>query len=322
MNPARGAAPLARRPALGHSAGRHLARGNVPTMSTTAATRRRERVRAILAGAAECLHPASVFDPLSARIGQDLGFELGMFAGSTASLAVLGAPDLITVTLTEFAEQCRRICRAAPELPVMVDADHGYGNALSVLRTIQEVEGAGIAAATIEDTLLPQPYGAAKPLLTSREEGLGKVRAAMAGRDDAAFVVIARTSAVQIAGVDEAVARARAYEAAGADALFFTGVKTRAQLAALTEATRIPLILGSIEGELADRALLAAHRVRIALQGHQGITAAALAVHATLKALRDGVKPADLTGLPPKEFMPRLMRGGQYAAWTKDFLGG
>jgi len=289
--------------------------------ATTSATRRRERVRAILAGA-ECYHPASVFDPLSARIAQDIGFELGMFAGSTASLAVLGAPDLILVTLTEFAEQCRRICRAAPDLPVLVDADHGYGNALNAMRTIQEVEAAGIVAATIEDTLLPQPYGAGKPQLIPREEGLGKIRAALAGRDDPAFIVIARTGAVQIAGVEEAIARARAYEDAGADALFFTGVKTRTQLAAIAEATRLPLILGSIEGELEDRALLAAHRVRIALQGHQGITAAALAVHATLKALRDGVKPSDLQGLPPRGFMQRLMREEQYAAWTRDFLGG
>jgi carboxyvinyl-carboxyphosphonate phosphorylmutase len=289
-------------------------------MSTTA-TRRRERVRALLAGAA-CHHPASVYDPLSARIAQDIGFELGMFAGSTASLAVLGAPDLILVTLSEFAEQCRRICRAAPDLPVLVDADHGYGNALNAMRTIQEVEAAGIAAATIEDTLLPQPHGAAKPQLVSREEGLGKIRAALAGRDDPAFLVVARTGAVQIAGVEEAIARARAYEAAGADALFFTGVKTRAQLAAIAEATRLPLMLGSIEGELADRGLLAAHRVRIALQGHQGIAAAAQAVHATLKALREGVKPADLPGLPPPGFLARLMREERYAAWTRDFLGG
>ncbi|MBW8268988.1 isocitrate lyase/PEP mutase family protein [Caldovatus aquaticus] len=288
---------------------------------TTAATRRRARLRALLAGT-ECLHPASVYDPLSARIAEDIGFELGMFAGSTASLAVLGAPDLILVTLTEFAEQCRRIGRAAPDLPVLVDADHGYGNALNAMRTVQEVEAAGIAAATIEDTLLPRPYGAAKPQLVPREEGLGKIRAALAARDDPAFLVVARTGAAQIAGLEEAIARARAYEAAGADALFFTGVRTRAQLAAIAEATRLPLILGSVEGELADRALLAAHRVRIALQGHQPIAAAAQAVHATLRALRDGVKPSDLPGLPPPGFLARLMREERYAAWTRDFLGG
>src|ERR1700730_3409355 len=120
-------------------------------------TDRRRRFRAILNGS-RCVHPGSVYDPLSARIAEDLGFELGMFAGSTASLTVLGAPDLIVLTLTEFAAQCYRICRAG-NLPLLVDADHGYGNALNVKRTIEELESAGVAALTIEDTLLPNAFG-------------------------------------------------------------------------------------------------------------------------------------------------------------------
>ncbi len=121
-------------------------------------TERRERFRALLEGKA-CIHPASVFDPVSARIAEDLGFELGMFAGSIASLAVLGAPDQTLITLSEFAEQTHRICRAGG-LPLLVDADHGYGNALNVMRTVEELETAGIAALTIEDTALPQAFGA------------------------------------------------------------------------------------------------------------------------------------------------------------------
>src|SRR6185369_8808629 len=101
-------------------------------------TERRERFRAILANG-RCVHPGSVFDPISARIAEDLGFEIGMFAGSTASLTVLGAPDLIVLTLSEFAEQAYRICRAG-DLALLVDADHGYGNALNVQRTVQELE--------------------------------------------------------------------------------------------------------------------------------------------------------------------------------------
>ena len=122
-------------------------------------TDRRRRFRAILKGD-RCYHPASVFDPLSARIAQDLGFEVGMFAGSTASLTVLGAPDLILITLSEFAGQAYRINRAF-DLPLLVDADHGYGNALNVMRTVQELETAGVSALTIEDTVLPRPYGPA-----------------------------------------------------------------------------------------------------------------------------------------------------------------
>src|ERR671938_2028048 len=120
-------------------------------------TERRERFRAILAGP-RCVHPGSVYDAISARIAEDLGFEVGMFAGSTASLAVLGAPDLIVLTLTEFAGQAYRINRAGG-LALLVDSDHGYGNALNVKRTVEELETAGVAALTIEDTLLPRPYG-------------------------------------------------------------------------------------------------------------------------------------------------------------------
>ena len=115
-------------------------------------TPRRERFRSILAGD-RCVYAASVFDPISARIAEDLGFEAGMLAGSVVSGRVLGAPDLVVLTLTELAQQVRRVCRAG-ELALMVDADHGYGNALNVMRTVEELENAGAAGLTIEDTLL------------------------------------------------------------------------------------------------------------------------------------------------------------------------
>src|SRR4051812_38789251 len=145
-------------------------------------TDRRKKYRAVLEGAA-CIHPGSVYDALSARIAEDLGFEVGMFAGSTGSLSVLGAPDIIVLTLTEFAAQAYRINRAGG-LPLMVDADHGSGNALNVKRTVEELEPAGVAAMTIEDTVLPRAFGEAKPQLISREEGVGKMKAALAGRQD------------------------------------------------------------------------------------------------------------------------------------------
>src|SRR5476649_161086 len=143
-------------------------------------TARRERFRAVLSGQ-RCVHPGSVFDPISARIAESLGFEIGMFAGSTASLTVLGAPDLIVLTLSEFAAQAYRICRAG-DLALLVDADHGYGNALNVQRTVQELETAGVAGLTIEDTALPRPFGEAAVTLIPIEEGVGKMRAALSGR--------------------------------------------------------------------------------------------------------------------------------------------
>ncbi|MEM7407249.1 MAG: isocitrate lyase/PEP mutase family protein [Pseudomonadota bacterium] len=283
------------------------------------ATTRRERVRALLAST-ECFHPGSVFDPMSARIACDLGFETGMFAGSTASLTVLGAPDLIVLTLTEFADQCRRICRAA-DLPLLVDADHGYGNALNAARTVTELDDAGVAALTIEDTVLPQTYGNAGPRLLSIDEGVGKMRAALAGRQDPTLVVAGRTSATALSDVEDAIARCQAYEAAGVDMLMLVGVKTRAELERISAATTLPLMLGSASGELKDKPYLAGQRVRIALQGHQPIRAGVQAIHDTLKALRDGVSPDQLTGVAGADLMRRVTRQDDYDDANKEFLG-
>src|SRR6266436_3379001 len=256
---------------------------------------RREALRAILASSA-CIRPGSVYDATSIRIAEDLGFELGMFGGSVASLAVLGDPDVTLITLTELAEQMRRMSRAA-QLPVLVDADHGYGNALNVRRTVQELETAGAAGLTIEDTLLPQAYGQSKTQLISLEEGVGKLKAALDARGDPALVIMARTAAVSITSLDDAIARAVAYEGTGVDALFFTGVKTRSELEAIAASTKLPIVLGGAPEDMTDRDYLANQRVRIALQGHAPFAAATLAVYETLKVLRDGQSPNNLKGL-------------------------
>src|SRR3954471_14377324 len=158
--------------------------------------KRRDALRAILAGSA-CIRPGSVYDAISIRIAEDLGFEAGMFGGSVASLAVLGDPDITLITLSELAEQMRRMSRAG-SLPVLVDADHGYGNALNVRRTVEELEAAGAAGLTIEDTLLPAAFGEPKAQLISADEGTGKVRAALSARQDPALVIVGRTGAAAI----------------------------------------------------------------------------------------------------------------------------
>ena len=282
-------------------------------------TERRERYRAILEGD-ECLHPASVYDPISARIAEDLGFEVMMFAGSIASATVLGAPDYIVLTLTEFAQQIHRICRAGT-LPLMVDADHGYGNALNVKRTVEELETAGVAALTIEDTLLPRPFGQAEQSLIPLEEGVGKMRAALSGRQDPALVVAGRSGAIGIAGIDEGIRRARAYEAVGVDALFMTGISSGAELEALSAEVGIPILLGGGGPELSDRSYLGSQGVRIALQGHMPFMAAVKATHDTLKALRDGVPPSDLDDtIASSQLMGQVTRLNEYDNWIAEFL--
>jgi|JI10StandDraft_1071094.scaffolds.fasta_scaffold229884_3 carboxyvinyl-carboxyphosphonate phosphorylmutase len=284
-------------------------------------SQRRQRFRAILAGT-RCVHPASVHDAISARIAEDLGFELGMLGGSVAALAVLGAPDLALLTLTEFADQSHRICRAGG-LPVLVDADHGFGNALSVTRTVQELEAAGVAGLTIEDTELPQAFGAgAAARLTSVDEGVGKMRAALAGRQDPSLVILGRTSAPGVSDLEDTLARVRAYSATGVDGIFLVGVRSREQLGAIAAVTELPIVLGGVPPELNDLAYLASVGVRVCLQGHLPFAAAVAAIHATLSALRQGVQPSAIGGVAPAALMKQLTRDADYARASRDFLGG
>ena len=281
--------------------------------------KRRDALRSILTGST-CVRPGSVYDAISIRIAQDLGFEVGMFGGSVASLAVLGDPDVALITLTELAEQMRRMSRAA-SLPVLVDADHGYGNALNVRRTVEELETAGAAGLTIEDTLLPQPFGEKKTQLISLEEGVGKMKAAVDARRDPSLVVIGRTGAVSMSSLDDAIVRARAYDATGVDALFLTGIKTRAELEAIVAVTKLPIVLGGAPEEMIDKDYLLGRRARIALQGHAPFAAATQAVYETLKALREGLPPKNLKGLASAELTGRVTREADVKARLDEFLG-
>jgi oxaloacetate decarboxylase len=281
--------------------------------------KRREALRSILTGSV-LIRPGSVYDATSIRIAEDLGFELGMFGGSVASLAVLGDPDIALITLTEIAEQMRRMSRASA-LPVLVDADHGYGNALNVRRTIEELETAGAAGLTIEDTLLPQAFGQAKPQLISLEEGIGKMKAAVDARRDPSLVVIGRTGAVSMSSLDDAIVRAKAYDATGVDALFFTGIKSREELDAIAAATKLPIVLGGAPEEMIDKDYLLRRRVRIALQGHAPFAAATQAVYETLKALRERLPAKNLKGLASAELTGRVTREAEVKARLDEFLG-
>lgn len=279
----------------------------------------RRALRDILQGRT-CVHPASVFDPVSARLAEDAGFEVGMLAGSVASMTVLGAPDAILLTLSEFTAQARRICRATA-LPLLCDADHGYGNALNVMRTVEELENAGVAGLSIEDTVLPAPFGSHRTSqLISVEEGAAKINAALEARQDETLVIAGRTSAAMITGIDDAAVRLKTYEDAGADALFAIGLKTWNELDAIADATSLPLILGGIGSDLMDRKRLAARNVRVALQGHQPFAAAVRALQDTYTALRAGVAPVDLAGVASADLMKRVKRDGQHRERVAHYL--
>ena len=281
-------------------------------------TDQRKRLREILAGS-QCLSPASVYDALSARVAEAVGYRIGMLAGSTSSSTTLAAPDLIVLTLTEFADQVRRIMRAC-NLSLIVDADHGYGNALNAMRTVQELEHAGVSALSIEDTVLPTPFGHTKETLTSIEEGAGKLRAAVAGRSDPSLIIAGRTSALKIEGLDSVLARVKTYSQTGVDAIFIVGLEKLDQLDAIHAATKLPIIIGSAPASL-KREDLAARGARIVLQGHQPVAAAVKALHACYSHLFSGGAPADLKStIASAEEMEKVTSAGTYKQWQADYL--
>jgi oxaloacetate decarboxylase len=280
-------------------------------------TDKRRALRSVLRGS-KCVFAADVFDPLSARMADELGFQVGMLAGSVASMVVLGAPDLVLLTLSELAEQVRRICRGG-RLPLIVDADHGFGNALNVQRTVEELEAAGVAALTIEDTLLPLPFNGDEKSLTTAEEGEGKIKAAVAARTDPELLIIARTAAASVANTAEAVSRAERYSSAGADAMFFSGIRSADQLQAIRERVRMPILLGAVPASLSDRSALATYGVRICLQGHKPFLAAVRACREALETLASGGRPEDIP-TPESKLMAQMTRRSDYDRGIAEFL--
>src|SRR5262245_17500848 len=282
-------------------------------------TEERKRFRAVLAGN-KCLSPASVYDPLSARIAEAVGYEIGMLAGSVASQSTLAAPDLIVLTLTEFAEQVRRIKRAS-RLPLLVDADHGYGNALNVMRTVWELDHAGVSCLSIEDPVLPLAFGQeGEGALISTAEMVGKLKAAVQARGSSSVMIAGRTVALRVEGVEGTVARVKAYSATGVDAIFVVGLETLAQLDAIHAATKLPIILGNAPASI-KREDLTARGARVVLQGHQPIAAAARALRECYEHLYKGGAAADLKDkIITAQEMDKLVAGDAHKKWIKDYL--
>jgi oxaloacetate decarboxylase len=283
-------------------------------------TEQRKRLRAVFAGA-KCLSPASVYDALSARVAESVGYELGMLAGSVASNTTLAAPDLIVLTLTEFADQIRRIMRAS-RLSLIVDADHGYGNALNVMRTVEELEHAGVSGMSIEDTALPTRFGQAEGAdeLISTAEMVGKLKAAVAARRDPSTVILGRTAALKVEDTPRTVARAKAYAACGVDAIFVVGVESVDQVRAVHEAVNLPIMVGSAPASI-KREDFAAAGARVLLQGHPPVAAAVKALKEVYAHLYNGGAPADLKDrIAPAKEMDALVNGEAYKKRQKDYL--
>jgi oxaloacetate decarboxylase len=277
---------------------------------------RRQQLRDLLEAKA-ITFPGSVFDATSARLARAAGYQMGLFGGSVASAVVLGAPDLVLLTLSEFAQQVERLTRAC-DLPLMADADHGYGNALNVRRTLQELENAGVCALSIEDTVLPRRFDGPEGEQISREEFAGKLRAAADARSDKSLVIVGRTGALARGGLDEAVARVRICQQAGVDAVFATGVKSVDQIDAIASACALPLFVNALPASESD---LVQRRVRVVMQGHVPYFAALKALYDSFQFLRAGGSPDALRedALTP-ELHALALNEEEYKNWTVRYL--
>src|SRR6185503_7689271 len=284
-------------------------------------TEQRKRLRAVFGGT-KCVSPASVYDGLSARVAESVGYQVGMLAGSVASNTTLAAPDLIVLTLTEFADQVRRIMRAS-NLSLIVDADHGYGNALNVMRTVEELEHAGVSGMSIEDTALPTRFGQAEGSdeLISIDEMTGKLKAAVAARRDPSTIILGRTAALKVEGTEGTVKRAKAFAACGVDVIFVIGVESVDQVKAVHDAAKLPIMVGGAPASI-KREDLAAAGARVMLQGHQPVAAAVKALKDVYAHLYNGGAAADLKDkIASAAEMDKFVNAASYKAWQKDYLG-
>jgi methylisocitrate lyase len=245
------------------------------------------RLRA--AWAAEPLQVPGAFCPLVARMAERLGFRAVYLSGAALS-ATAGVPDVGLLTLTEFVEAARGLA-AATTLPVLCDADTGFGEALNVERAVRQFEAAGVAGIHLEDQQLPKRCGhLSGKQLVSAEEMAAKMRAAAAARRDPDFVLVARTDARGVTGFDDAVRRARMYAAAGADAIFPEALENAAEFAAFAKALApVPLLANMTEfgkSEILDFAALAGMGYRLVIYPVTTLRAALRAAQAVLEDIR------------------------------------
>ncbi|GIT66949.1 MAG: hypothetical protein Ct9H300mP25_04210 [Acidobacteriota bacterium] len=204
------------------------------------------RVHKTLADSPNIVFPG-VYDTLSAKMAERVGFRLVFVSGYAVSATLIGEPDFGLLTQSEVIDRARRICRSV-SIPVIVDADTGYGNPLNVVRTVQELIDAGAAGCFLEDQQWPKRCGHMRgKKVIPKNEYLSKIRAAVDARQDADFFIVARTDAIAANGVDAAIERAEAAKALGADATFIEAPRTLEELEEVARRAPKPTVANMIE---------------------------------------------------------------------------
>lgn len=247
------------------------------------------RIHRILAEAGPVALPG-VFDTLSARIAQRAGFPLAFVSGYSVAATAIGRPDLGLLTQTELVDRARRIAMSVT-MPLLVDADTGYGNPLNVHRTVEELIAAGAAGCFLEDQVWPKRCGHMQgKRVIDREEYCAKIRAAADARAGRDFFIVARTDALAVAGMDEAIHRVSAARQAGADASFVEAPTTVEELAEIGRRAPRPNVANMIPGgktPVLPKEQLAAMGFDLVLYPLAGLFAAAAALEAVARDIRE-----------------------------------
>lgn len=266
-----------------------------------------------------------VYDTLSARICERAGFPMAFVSGYSVAATSIGEPDLGLLTQTEMADRARRICSCV-DIPVLVDADTGYGNALNVHRTVKEWIAAGAAGCFLEDQVWPKRCGHLQgKRLVERDEYLQKIRAAVAARGDQDFFIVARTDALAVDGMDEALARVAAARDAGADASFVEAPVSEDQLAEIGRRAPPPNVANMVPGgktPLRSKERLAELGFHLIMWPLTGLFAAAGATEQVCRKLRADGHAIDLD-LPTTSFADfnQLMGAEQRLALAERLEG-
>jgi 2-methylisocitrate lyase-like PEP mutase family enzyme len=231
-------------------------------------------------------------DPLTARLAVGAGFEAIYATGAGIANTHLGVADVGLTTMTEIADQVRRIT-AVVDVPVVVDIDTGFGNAINARRAVHELERAGAAAVQIEDQVFPKRCGhfSGKDVIPTAEM-VAKLRAVLDARRDPDLVVVARTDAIAVEGFEAGVARARAYAEAGADLIFVEAATSDEQLAALPGLVPAPLVANMVEGGRTPLHSMG----ELQAMGYRAVIYAAAAMRVAAAAVRDAFAEMRATG--------------------------
>jgi methylisocitrate lyase len=273
----------------------------------------------------EVLIAPGAHNAFTAKIIEQAGFSAVYMTGSGAAMDLLGLPDLGFLTLSEMVAHARNIVQATV-LPVIADADTGYGNVLNVMRTVREYEGSGVAGLHLEDQVAPKRCGhfAGKEVI-SREEMLGKIKAALDARRDPSLVIIARTDARAVLGLGEAIERGIAYARAGADMIFVDAPESADELRKIAQSIPAPVMANMSEGgktPLLSAKELQAMGYRLVIYPGSAARAAAKTIQDVMAVLkRDGTTKNFLDRMVSFEGRNQITGLAHYRELEKKYLG-